>query len=163
MTRSTDRIVSPKGKDRRQSERRQDDRSQSPRRGGRDRRVFDRAHRVLPVWYRHEGNFRKGCALDLSAGGAALITEVRFEPGDRFDFTIQVEVDWEIKAEAEVLWVESAPDGVTHMMGVKFRPERKGDKTLLGPWVKRNVPRKASEKPAPPPPKRVPGPPPDVW
>lgn len=163
MRRSTDRIVSPKGKERRTTERRKDERRDTPRRAGRERRVFHRAHRVLPVWYRHEGQFRKGCALDLSPGGAALITEVEFKPGDTFEFTIQVELDWEIRAEAEVLWVESAPDKVTHMVGVRFRPERKGDKTLLGPWVQRNIPRKKAEKPVPPPPKRIPVPPPDVW
>ena len=164
MRRSTDRIVSPKGKDRRTAERRQDGRGDSPRRAGRDRRVFNRANRVLPVWYRYEGQFRKGCALDLSAGGAALITEVDFKPGDTFEFTIQVEVDWEIKAVAEVLWSESAPDGLTHMLGVKFRPERKGDKNLLGPWVQRNMPRKPRpEEPAPSPKRPVRVPPPDVW
>lgn len=164
MQRSTDRIESPKGKDRRQSERRGDDGEQYPRRKGRDRRVFDRAHKVLPVWYRYEGQYRKGCALDLSAGGAALITEVNFKKGDTFEFTIQVEVDWEIKGVAEVLWNEPAPDGATFMLGVKFRMDRKGDKTLLGPWVQRNLPR--PDKPEPPAPKEkrpMIMPPPDVY
>lgn len=166
MQRSTDRIESPKGKDRRQGDRRGEEREQHPRRKGRDRRVFHRAHKVLPVWYRHEGQYRKGCALDLSAGGAALITEVGFKPGETFEFTIQVEVDWEIKGVAEVLWDEAAPDGKTHMLGVKFRMDRKGDKTLLGPWVQRNRPRQPkpvpqAEPPAPKQPMTMP--PPDVW
>ncbi len=131
--RSTDRIQSPKGKERR---------SNNGERSGRDRRVFHRAHRVLPVWYRHEGKFRQGCALDLSKEGAALITEVEFNPGDQFEFTVQVEVDWEIRATATVLWRESAPDNVTHMIGVSFRTERPGDKSLLGPWIHRNSERK---------------------
>ncbi len=124
--RSTDRIESPKGKERR---------SRNGERGGRDRRVFQRANRVLPVWYRHEGRFRQGCALDLSSEGAALITEVEFNPGDQFEFTVQVEVDWEVRATATVLWRESAPDNMTHMIGVNFRTERPGDKSLLGPWI----------------------------
>lgn len=151
--RSTDRIESPKGKERRSSS--------NSERGGRDRRVFQRANRVLPVWYRHEGRYRQGCALDLSSEGAALITEVEFNPGDQFEFTVQVEVDWEVRATATVLWRESAPDNVTHMIGVNFRTERPGDKSLLGPWIHRNSERKKQKPSSGNSPKKLIAPPPD--
>ncbi|MEW6279393.1 MAG: PilZ domain-containing protein [Candidatus Eremiobacterota bacterium] len=124
IQRSADKIPSPRCRDRRGEGRR-----------GSERRVFQRAHRVLPVWYRHEGRFRRGCALDIAVEGACLITEVGFEPGDQFELSIQVETDWEVRSTATVLWKDSAPDGVTHMLGVKFRPLRAADRHLLGPWI----------------------------
>jgi hypothetical protein len=117
-----------RSKDRRSGERRPD----SPG----DRRVFTRAHKIVPLWYRHEGQERRGCALDLGTEGACLVTEVGFETDEEFEVTIQLEEDSEVRVLARVLWRDSAPDQRTHMLGVGFKVKA-SDRNILGPWVQR--------------------------
>ncbi len=102
-----------------------------------DRRVYARAHKIVPVWYRHEGKERRGCALDLGTEGGCLITEVAFEPEQEFELVLQLEEELEVRTTARVLWKDPAPDQRTHMLGVLFKAFKSGDKAVLGSWVQR--------------------------
>ncbi len=102
-----------------------------------DRRVYARAHKIVPVWYRHEGKDRRGCALDLGTEGACLIAEVAFAASEEFELVLQLEEELEVRASARVLWSDPAPDQKTHMLGVSFKSFKSGDKAALGSWVQR--------------------------
>lgn len=102
-----------------------------------DRRVFTRAHKIVPLWYRYDGQVRRGCALDLGTEGACLVTEVGFDPEEEIELTLQLEEESEVRALARVLWRDSAPDRKTHMVGVSLKLKA-GDRNLLGPWVQRH-------------------------
>lgn len=102
-----------------------------------ERRVFSRAHKIVPLWYRYEGQTRRGCALDLGTEGACLITEAAFEPEEEFEINIQLDEDCEVRALARVLWCDSAPDRKTYMLGVSLKLKA-GDRSVLGPWVQRH-------------------------
>lgn len=105
-------------------------------RSTKDRRIFSRAHKIVPLWYRYEGQERRGCALDLGTEGACLITEVAFEPDREFEITFQLDEDVDVRALARVLWCDSAPDRKTSMLGVALKV-KPSDRNLLGPWVAR--------------------------
>lgn len=74
-------------------------------------------------------------ALDIGIDGACLLVPKKLPPDEPFEVDFQLAKDWLVRASAQVLWQRSV--GELILAGIRYRPVRSADRSLIGPWVHR--------------------------
>jgi len=79
----------------------------------------------------------KGRLLDLSMGGASLLTKQSFETGQRLRLTVFLGGSAKISANAAVRWVKAIPEKGAHASGLEFTGLADKDRKTLTKFFKR--------------------------
>ncbi len=77
----------------------------------------------------------KGRILDLSAGGASLFTEQRFETGQELELMIRLRDGEDIHATGAVRWVKMVPQKGGYASGVEFSQMPDKDRKLVARFL----------------------------
>ena len=98
------------------------------------KRIFPRAEGEFPAWYQLAGGaYQRSVALDIGATGACLLATEPLEVGTTLEIGMQLEPDWLVRADATVVWCEPRED--YFILGVRHKPLRSADRSLMGPWI----------------------------
>jgi hypothetical protein len=101
-----------------------------------NRRIFPRAEGEYAAWFQLPGqNFEQCVALDIGIDGACLRVSRALPDQEAFEVDFQLAPDWLVRASAQVLWQK--PEGDLILAGIRYRPSRSADRSLMGPWVHR--------------------------
>ncbi len=101
-----------------------------------NRRIFPRAEGEYLAWYHLPGSPYQQClVLDIGVDGACLLVDRQLPAEQPFEVSFELSLDWTVKATAEVLWQRQQDD--LFLIGVRYRPHRSADRSLMGPWVHR--------------------------
>lgn len=97
-------------------------------------RIFPRAEGEYVAWYQiADQGFQRCVALDIGTEGACLRVKEPLAEGQPLEVSFQLTEDWLVRATANIIWQRS--EGGDNLVGVRYRPVRSGDRSLLGPWV----------------------------
>ncbi len=103
-----------------------------------DRRIFPRVDHVVHGWYRiGDEKFRRCKTLDVSLQGSLLVLDQSFEEGSRFELHLDLDADWQIDLEADLLWQRPIFFGKQFLTAVRYRFRCPKDKSMFGLWVQR--------------------------
>lgn len=102
-----------------------------------NRRIFPRAEGEYLAWFQIPGGqFEQCVALDIGLDGACLLLPFRLPDGEQpFEVEFQLASDWAVRAKATLLWQKADSDLV--LAGIRYKPTRSADRSLIGPWVHR--------------------------
>jgi hypothetical protein len=102
-----------------------------------NRRIFPRAEGEYLAWFQAPGGgFEQCVALDIGLDGACLVLPQAMPESDpSFEVEFQLAPDWRVRAKATLLWQRAHCDLV--LAGIRYRPVRSADRSLIGPWVHR--------------------------
>lgn len=99
-------------------------------------RIFPRADGEYVAWYQlAEAGFLRCVALDIGVDGARLRVAGPLSEGQPLEVSFELTSDWLVRTRAQIVWQRQESDG--YYVGIRFRPVRSADRTLLGPWVHR--------------------------
>ena len=101
-----------------------------------NRRIFPRAEGEYLAWFQIPGQAFEQCvALDIGLDGACLLLPRPLQGEEPFEVEFQLAADWMVRAKATLLWQRNQSDLV--LAGIRYRPIRSADRSLIGPWVHR--------------------------
>ena len=101
-----------------------------------NRRIFPRAEGEYLAWFQVAGQAFEQCvALDIGLDGACLLLPHPLSGDEPFEVEFKLADDWMVRAKATLLWQRSQSDLV--LAGIRYRPIRSADRSLIGPWVHR--------------------------
>lgn len=105
----------------------------------REQRGYPRVTGPIPGWYRPPWttDYRRCSALDISPGGSLLGLEAGVEVGVSFELSLEMDEDWTLDTEVEVLRSEPAFQGYRHAVAVRFNLLAPGDRNWLPVWCRR--------------------------
>lgn len=77
----------------------------------------------------------KGRLLDLSSGGACVLTKYEIVPGQNLTLDISLQDTGSIKPRAQVRWTKQVPEKKGHACGVQFHPLSGEDQNRLATFL----------------------------
>ena len=105
-----------------------------------DRRVSSRVEVIVMGWWKQEGSKFERCkTLDLSMDGALLVLDRPLVEGTKFELHLDMEADWQIPFDAEVLWQRPIFYGKQQLTAVKHRFQKSQDRSMFGLWCQRQL------------------------
>lgn len=89
------------------------------------------------AWFQAPGGqFEQCLALDIGLDGACLLLPGRLpDHVEAFEVEFQLAPDWAVRAKATLLWQKADSDLI--LAGIRYKPVRSADRSLIGPWVHR--------------------------
>ncbi len=97
-------------------------------------RIFPRAEGEYVAWYQiADQGFHRCVALDIGIDGACLRVLDPLPEGQSLEVSFQLTDDWLVRAAANIIW--QRPEDGEVLVGVRYRPVRSADRSLMGPWI----------------------------
>jgi hypothetical protein len=105
-----------------------------------NRRVSARIEEVLNGWWRlPDAKFRRCKTLDVGLGGSLLVLDAVLEEGAEFEIHLDMDADWSVAMDAQVLWQRPIFFGKQQLTAVNYRFQESGDQSMFGLWMQRKL------------------------
>lgn len=105
-----------------------------------DRRISARVEEILTGWYRLQGGKFVRCkTLDLSLHGALLVLDSQVADGTEFELHLDMDAEWSVGLDAEVLWQRPIFFGKQQLTSVKYDFKKSQDRSMFGLWLQRRI------------------------
>ncbi|MEW6280935.1 MAG: PilZ domain-containing protein [Candidatus Eremiobacterota bacterium] len=104
-----------------------------------NRRTSRRVEHCLPAWYRADcRNFRRSSVLDVSEGGARLVTFDPLPENGEVHLTVRLEGQEHVTVVGRRAWQRRLRRGYGYLVGVRFDGDGP-DTSTLRRWVRRRA------------------------